>query len=536
MASYNSGRPVASIRQPGAPHAEAGPDTVNAAQSPASEPYPGASQADTYVALDIPGEVDDPLSARAYTPLGHLAPAPRPAPARPWQHSIERINIALGKFRDESCHAEVLLDIKNHQKLDDLYQRLQAAPAGIERCDRIKTLIRSAKMDLSRFLVGVLRSKGVENDDSARLERLVELFVTGVKGESRLPSNFEEYPEDTIKARATTALLVSECRDQLVKTRTRIREHMQQYFYPKLPPSCRDDHNAIAKQVMELVEFPDPDAMLIAAQMPPNLDQQYIAKATELQTSFAIRTAIIQYADRCARYLTQPQVNANLRESFSALNRPFNLTNDEGRTFSVQVQSIDGSLKVEASSKSRILEAIRELTVPAFNGRSNLLFSEFLDNGCYFRAHLLCDALRGFGLQAAKIEVRARGDTTGLRADAVLRLDHTDWVYHIAPLVFVEEESGTKAYVLDPAFPPEDGPLITPERWIAKLALVNVDVYVMNDEKMDMFGQTRLPASASRPMGGHRANFQEKVKASRRGLALMRKKYLSSPAGLEGVR
>lgn len=93
----------------------------------------------------------------------------------------------------------------------------------------------------------------------------------------------------------------------------------------------------------------------------------------------------------------------------------------------------------------------------AFHDASSIPF-EYITDGCYARAHLMCESLKQHGINHQKIFVFGQ---LGAKND----LQNVTWWYHVAPLVFVQDpQSGAvDARVVDPGLSRDP---MTPQDWI----------------------------------------------------------------------
>lgn len=118
------------------------------------------------------------------------------------------------------------------------------------------------------------------------------------------------------------------------------------------------------------------------------------------------------------------------------------LTLDLGGPASVTLQHVDDLSELNGRLPSPA--ELSKLTA-AFYDSSRIPF-EYINDGCYARAHLMCESLRQKGINHSKVFVFG---SLGAKND----VQQAKWWYHVAPLVFVQDpESGAvDARVLDPA-------------------------------------------------------------------------------------
>ncbi len=118
------------------------------------------------------------------------------------------------------------------------------------------------------------------------------------------------------------------------------------------------------------------------------------------------------------------------------------LTLDLGGPASVTLQHVD-----DLSELNGRLPSPAELSrlTAAFYDSSRIPF-EYINDGCYARAHLMCESLRQHGINHSKVFVFG---SLGAKND----VQQAKWWYHVAPMVFVQDpESGAvDARVIDPA-------------------------------------------------------------------------------------
>lgn len=89
----------------------------------------------------------------------------------------------------------------------------------------------------------------------------------------------------------------------------------------------------------------------------------------------------------------------------------------------------------------------------AFYDQSQIPF-EYIKDGCYARAHLMCESLRQHGINHSKVWVFGQLGAKNEHQD-------TKWWYHVAPMVFVQdpETGAVDARVVDPGLSREPIPV-----------------------------------------------------------------------------
>ncbi len=115
---------------------------------------------------------------------------------------------------------------------------------------------------------------------------------------------------------------------------------------------------------------------------------------------------------------------------------------DLGGPASVTLQHVDDLSELNGRLPSPA--ELSKLTA-AFYDSSRIPF-EYIQDGCYARAHLMCESLRQQGINHSKVFVFG---SLGAKND----VQQARWWYHVAPMVFVQDpDSGAvDARVLDPA-------------------------------------------------------------------------------------
>jgi len=136
-----------------------------------------------------------------------------------------------------------------------------------------------------------------------------------------------------------------------------------------------------------------------------------------------------------------------------------------GVPFAVKFNEIDG----EALAPSGRVPTLAELTnITATLSADPRVPFRYIMDGCYARAHIMCDSLRKAGVNCGKMF--AYGDLT-----AKNDLMTAKWWYHVAPTVLALDESTGKQemFVIDPSLSPKP---LRPSEWLAAIATSDVRV------------------------------------------------------------
>lgn len=133
---------------------------------------------------------------------------------------------------------------------------------------------------------------------------------------------------------------------------------------------------------------------------------------------------------------------------------------------------------------------------------------EYIVDGCYARAHLMCETMRADDVNCAKMFVMVEDPYEG-RLEASNKYMDAQWWYHVAPLAFATdpETNEVEAYVMDPAL--ANRPLLA-EEWVH--AIWDEDDPI----KLDV---TRAPQYGPYETEGANRTFEESLRGARRILA-----------------
>jgi hypothetical protein len=82
-------------------------------------------------------------------------------------------------------------------------------------------------------------------------------------------------------------------------------------------------------------------------------------------------------------------------------------------------------------------------------------------DGCYSRAHLMCQRLRGLGYLPGKVWAFAHGENLHARTINDPR-GFIEWNWHVAPTLKVRTRDGLRDMVIDPSLCTRP---VTPEQW-----------------------------------------------------------------------
>ena len=90
---------------------------------------------------------------------------------------------------------------------------------------------------------------------------------------------------------------------------------------------------------------------------------------------------------------------------------------------------------------------------------------EYIKDGCYARAHLMCETMQEDNINCAKMFVMLESPMGAGKLTAENKYMKARWWYHVAPLSFAENPKTHKveAYIMDPSM--SNRPL-TPQEWI----------------------------------------------------------------------
>lgn len=91
---------------------------------------------------------------------------------------------------------------------------------------------------------------------------------------------------------------------------------------------------------------------------------------------------------------------------------------------------------------------------------------EYIRDGCYARAHVMCDTMNKDGIPSAKLFVMV-DDPENTALSAKNRYMDAQWWYHVAPMCMASDADGqVKPYMMDPSV--ADHP-IQPSEWVRKV-------------------------------------------------------------------
>lgn len=126
---------------------------------------------------------------------------------------------------------------------------------------------------------------------------------------------------------------------------------------------------------------------------------------------------------------------------------------------------------------------------------------EYIIDGCYARAHLMCDTMHKDNINASKIFCMVENPYGGGRLTAENKYMQAKWWYHVAPLVWAVDSQSKQVvpFVMDPSM--DKGPMRA-EEWIHK----------MWDEKTPIkVDVTRDPQYGPLESDGANATFEESL-------------------------
>ncbi len=92
---------------------------------------------------------------------------------------------------------------------------------------------------------------------------------------------------------------------------------------------------------------------------------------------------------------------------------------------------------------------------------------EYILDGCYARAHLMCEKLHQDEVNSAKMFVILDNPREG-RLEADNKYMHASWWYHVAPMVFARDEQTGRVepYIMDPSMATHPLP---PQEWVHQM-------------------------------------------------------------------
>ncbi len=90
---------------------------------------------------------------------------------------------------------------------------------------------------------------------------------------------------------------------------------------------------------------------------------------------------------------------------------------------------------------------------------------EYIPDGCYARAHLMCDQLHKDSINSAKMFVMLENPYSPGRLTADNKYMHAEWWYHVAPMVFAADDKTGKVepFIMDPSM--ANHPM-KPQEWV----------------------------------------------------------------------
>ena len=132
---------------------------------------------------------------------------------------------------------------------------------------------------------------------------------------------------------------------------------------------------------------------------------------------------------------------------------------------------------------------------------------EYIKDGCYARAHLMCDEMNHDGMNNSKMFVMVEDSSdANSRLEADNKYMHASWWYHVAPVVFAQDDTTHQVapYIMDPS--------------MAKTPLKAQDwIHAMWDEqdkiKIDI---TRNPQYAPAESGEANQTFEESLPSAKK--------------------
>jgi|GEM_PF-1107124 len=130
---------------------------------------------------------------------------------------------------------------------------------------------------------------------------------------------------------------------------------------------------------------------------------------------------------------------------------------------------------------------------------------EYIIDGCYARAHLMCETMMKDKINCAKMFVIVEDLFGEGQLTASNKFMNASWWYHVAPLVFAKDtETGeVKGFIMDPSI---DKKPLTPEEWINRIWDKNIKI------KIDI---TRVPQYGPIESDGENVTFEENLPQAR---------------------
>lgn len=139
---------------------------------------------------------------------------------------------------------------------------------------------------------------------------------------------------------------------------------------------------------------------------------------------------------------------------------------------------------------------------------------EYIVDGCYARAHEMCDQMAQSEMNNAKMFVMVENPYGAGKLTAENKYMKAKWWYHVAPMVFAKDEATNKVepFIMDPSMAPRP---LKPEEWIG----------AMWDEKTRIkIDVVRNPQFGPLEATGPNETFEESVPTSKRVMADYTKK------------
>ena len=126
---------------------------------------------------------------------------------------------------------------------------------------------------------------------------------------------------------------------------------------------------------------------------------------------------------------------------------------------------------------------------------------EYIKDGCYARAHMMCDTMHDDNINCAKMFVMLENPMGKDRLTASNKFMNAKWWYHVAPLSFAQnpETKAVEAFIMDPSM--ADHPL-KPTEWVRQMWDGKTNI------KIDV---TRAPQYGPAEAGGVNETFEESI-------------------------
>lgn len=165
--------------------------------------------------------------------------------------------------------------------------------------------------------------------------------------------------------------------------------------------------------------------------------------------------------------------------------------------FHQDVSHLNGSVPTQAELQKEFDKLAARKDIPF----------EYIKDGCYARAHLMCDDMNKDGINNSKMFVMVEDSSdANSRLEADNQYMHASWWYHVAPVVFAVDDKTQQVapFIMDPS--------------MAKTPLKAEDwIHAMWDEqdkiKVDI---TRNPQYAPAESGGANETFNESIPSAKR--------------------